>query len=272
MTDLALAPDRTPLLRTRPLAFHEFSYWMTHYRRTWRRSAILSFVNPLMFFIGIGIGLGRLVDAGHPASLHGASYLAFLAPGLLAATAMQTAAMESSQPAFTSLHVNRNYRAASLTPLEPGDILAGHTLFIVFRLVTNAAAFAIVMLCFGVATTPLLVVTLPVAVLTGLALSLPLMALGVFVRDRESLVVLGRLLFMPMYLFSGTYVAVGQLPQVLHPLIYALPLWHGVELCRALTLGTLTTGAVVLHLGYLLFLCVGGAVLARWAYQRALRD
>ena len=127
-------------------------------------------------------------------------------------------------------------------------------------------------LAFGVTASPLLAVTLPVAVLTGLALSLPLMAFGVFVRDRETLAVVGRFLFMPMYLFSGTYVAVGQLPSVLHPLIYALPLWHGVELCRALTLGTLTTGAVVLHLGYLLVLCIGGAVLARVAYQRALRD
>jgi lipooligosaccharide transport system permease protein len=257
---------------TKPLAFHEFSYWMMHYRRTWRRSAILSFANPVMFFIGIGIGLGHLIDTGQASSLHGVKYLAFLAPGLLAATAMQTAAIESGNPAFMSLHTNRNYRAAALTPLEPGDILAGHALFITFRLALNAAAFAIAMLCFGVTASPLLAITLPVAILTGLALSLPLMAFGVYVRERETLAVVARFLFMPMYLFSGTYVAVGQLPRILHPLIYALPLWHGVELCRALTLGTLTTGAVVLHLGYLLTLCIGGAILARMAYRRALRD
>jgi Nod factor-specific ABC transporter NodJ protein len=256
----------------RPLALRELSFWTMHYRRTWRSTVVISIANPLLFFTGIGIGLGRLIDRSPSADLHGATYLAFLAPGLLAASAMQTASLESATQSHMSLHARRNYRAAAYTPLDPGDILAGHLLFIAFRIAASSAAVLLVMLCFGAAESPLALLSLPAALLTGLAFATPLMALGVSVRSRETFFTIYRFVIMPLYLFSGTFVAVSQLPAVIRPLVYPLPLWHGVEVCRALALGPVDWLPLGLHVGYLAALFLGGLWLARVAYRRQLHD
>lgn len=267
------APATTAPPPNRPWpALSEFSYWMLHYRRTWRRSIVMSVVNPLLFFVGIGIGLGRLIDRAGGAPVHGASYLAFLAPGLLAAAAMQTAAIESVMPVYQSLRTQRNYRAAAVTPLAPADILNGHLLFVAFRVATSCAAFFLVLVCSGLATSFWVLLALPAAVLTGLAFAAPFMALGALVSGQGTVGGIYRFLVMPLYLFSGTYVAVSQLPAVVRPLGYGLPLWHGVQLCRGLAFGTLGGAAALAHVVYLVTVIVLGYIAARWAYQRQLHD
>jgi lipooligosaccharide transport system permease protein len=265
------ALSTSPARAVRP-AISEFSYWMTHYRRTWRSSIVISILNPLLFFLGIGVGLGRLIDRNAAASLGHVSYLAFLAPGLLAAMAMQTGTIESVMTSYLALRTTGSYRVAALTTLSPTDILTGHLLFVTFRIATSSAAFLAVLLAAGLATSPLALLALPVAVLTGLAFAIPFMALGVSVRQEESVRGVYRFLVMPLYLFSGTYVAVSQLPAAIRPLAYALPLWHGVELCRGFTLGTLTPAGALLHTGYLCAVAGLGLAVARAAYRRQLHD
>jgi lipooligosaccharide transport system permease protein len=263
-------PDR-PARALSP-ALSEFAYWMTYYRRTWRGTIVLSVLNPLLFFIGIGVGLGRLIDRNPAAPLHHVSYLAFLAPGLLAAMAMQTGTIESVMSVYLSLRTRGNYRVAALTTLSPADILNGHLLFVLFRIATSSAAFLVVLLCARLAASPLVVLALPAAVLTGLAFAIPFMALGVSVTNEETVRGVYRFVIMPLYLFSGTYVAVNQLPAVIRPVAYALPLWHGVQLCRGLSLGTLSPGGALLHTGYLCAVCAVGLITARAMYRRHLHD
>ncbi|MDT4891484.1 MAG: lipooligosaccharide transport system permease protein, partial [Pseudonocardiales bacterium] len=74
--------------------WNAFRYWFTQYRRTWRGTIVISVANPLLFLLGVGVGLGQLVDRHAPSALAGVSYTAFLAPGLLAASAMQTGFIE----------------------------------------------------------------------------------------------------------------------------------------------------------------------------------
>ena len=253
-------------------ALSEFAYWMTYYRRTWRGTVVISVLNPLLFFIGIGVGLGRLIDHNSASSLHGVSYLAFLAPGLLAAMAMQTGTIESVMSVYQSIRTRGNYRVAALTTLSPTDILNGHLLFVLFRMASSSAAFLVVLLAAGLAASPLVIFALPAAVLTGLAFAIPFMALGVSVSSEETVRGVYRFVIMPLYLFSGTYVAVSQLPAVIRPAAYALPLWHGVQLCRGLTLGTLTVGGALLHTGYLCAVCAAGLLTARAMYRRHLHD
>jgi Nod factor-specific ABC transporter NodJ protein len=269
-TTAAADPDR-PARALSP-ALSEFAYWMTYYRRTWRGTVVLSVLNPLLFFIGIGVGLGRLIDHNPAAPLHHVSYLAFLAPGLLAAMAMQTGTIESVMSVYQSLRTRGNYRVAALTTLSPADILNGHLLFVLFRIASSSAAFLVVLLCAQLAASPLVVLALPAAVLTGLAFAIPFMALGVSVTNEETVRGVYRFLIMPLYLFSGTYVAVSQLPAVIRPVAYALPLWHGVQLCRGLSLGTLSPGAALLHTGYLCAVCAAGLITARAMYRRHLHD
>ena len=127
-----------------------FRYWMTRYRRTWRGTIVISVANPLLFLLGIGAGLGNLVDTHAPSQLGGVSYIAFFAPGLLAASSMQTGFIEGAGRVAMAAGWNGSYRTATTTPLEPGEIMGGHLLFIAFRVFTSARAFVVVMAAFGV--------------------------------------------------------------------------------------------------------------------------
>ena len=133
-------------LAARVPALRAFGYWMRRYRRTWRGSVVISVVNPLLFLLAMGAGLGRLVDANQSAQLAGTPYLDFLAPGLLAASAMQNAFVEAAYPVFRATRGQGAYPAAAATPLRPGDILAGHLLFVAFRVLTSGVLFGI---CFA---------------------------------------------------------------------------------------------------------------------------
>ncbi|MGH9219321.1 MAG: ABC transporter permease, partial [Vicinamibacterales bacterium] len=91
------------------------------YRRVWRGSIFSSFVQPTLFLLAMGLGLGAMVDAGGPALPDGASYAEFLAPGLLAAAAMQAAAFESTYPVLGKMMWFRNYEAIAATPMRVSD-------------------------------------------------------------------------------------------------------------------------------------------------------
>src|ERR1700728_2947686 len=148
-------------------AVREFRYWLTNYRRTWRGSIYTSALSPVLYLGAMGLGLGKLVDAHGTARLGGVSYLAFLAPGLLAAAAMETGIGESTYPVLGSVKWRRTYFAATASPLRPSDLFHGHLLFTAMRLVMNCAVFLAVMAAFGAVKSPWVLAALPVAVLTG---------------------------------------------------------------------------------------------------------
>ena len=122
------------------LAVREFRFWLTDYRRTWRGSIYSSVLNPLLYLGAMGLGLGKLVNQHGTAHLGGVSYLMFLAPGLLAAQAMQTGIGECTFPVLGSVKWNRTYQAAAASPLRPDDIFRGHQLFVAMRLVMNSGS------------------------------------------------------------------------------------------------------------------------------------
>jgi lipooligosaccharide transport system permease protein len=250
--------------------WREFTYWLLQYKRTWRGTIVISVANPLLFLLGIGAGLGHLVDRHAPAQIAGVSYLAFFAPGMLAAAAMQTGFIESAGRVAMAAGFDGSYRAATTTPLTPAQIMAGHLLFIAFRLATSAAAFVVVMLAFRVTHGWWTLGALAGALLTGLAFGAPAAAWAVGLRQTRHINSVFRFVIMPMYLFSGTFFAVDQLPAWLRPLAWASPLWHGVDLCRRLSLGTLTWPLTLLHVAYLSALVAAGVALARRSYHRHL--
>jgi lipooligosaccharide transport system permease protein len=255
---------------TGSLAVRQLRFWLTDYRRTWRGSIYSSVLSPVLFLGAIGLGLGALVNEHSKARLGGVSYLDFLAPGLLAATAMQTAVGECTYPVFGSVKWNRTYQAAAASPLRPADIFHGHALFCTLRLVMNCAIFLAVAAAFGAIRSPGALLALPVAVLTGLAFATPIEAWAVTRTRDSSFAIIYRFGMIPMFLFSGTFFPVSQLPSWLRPVAYLTPLWHGVVLCRALTLGVTTAGAALGHIGYLAALASAGIVAGNRAYRRRL--
>jgi ABC-type polysaccharide/polyol phosphate export permease len=250
--------------------WREFSYWMRQYRRTWRGTIVISVANPLLFLLGVGVGLGHLVDRHAPAQIAGVRYLAFFAPGMLAAAAMQTGFLESSGRVAMAAGVNGSYRAATTTPLRPDQIMGGHLLFITWRIASSSAAFVAVMLAFGVTHGWWALGVLAGALLTGLAFAAPAAAWAVALRQTRHIDTVFRFVIMPMYLFSGTFFAIGQLPHRLRGLAYLLPLYHGAQLCRTLSLGTATPAGTALHAGVLLAMTAAGIAIARVTYRRRL--
>ena len=251
-------------------AVREFRYWLTNYRRTWRGSIYTSFLSPVLYLGAMGLGLGKLVDAHGTARLGGVSYLAFLAPGLLAAAAMQSGIEESTYPVLGSVKWRRTYYAAAASPLRPADIFHGHLLFTIMRLAMNSAIFLVVMAAFGAITSPWVLAAVPVAVLTGLAFAAPIEAWAITVSKDTSFALVFRFGMIPLFLFSGTFFPVTQLPVWIRPLAYATPLWHGVALCRSLSLGTATLGGALVHVGYLAALAAVSIVVWNRTYRRRL--
>jgi lipooligosaccharide transport system permease protein len=252
------------------LAVRQFRFWFTDFRRTWRGTIYTSLLNPVLFLGSIGVGLGTLVNRHGTGHLGGVSYLAFLAPGLLAAAAMQTAVGETTYPVLGSVKWNKTYQAAVATPLRPADVFHGHMLFVAMRLTMNCAVFLAVLAAFGAALSPWAVAALPVAVLTGLAFATPVEAWAITRNKDAAFSMVFRFGLIPLFLFSGTFFPVTQLPAWIRPVAYATPLWHGVSLCRALTLGTATLPAALGHIAYLAALAVVGIVVGDRTYRRRL--
>lgn len=254
-----------------PRPVRAFEYWAYQYRRTWRGSMVASFLNPVLFLLAMGLGLGSLVDKSHrAASLGGAQYLVFLAPGLLAATAMQMAGAESTYPVMASVKWVRQYFAMLATPLRIIDVLAGHLLYIAARLTLATTVFLGVMAVFGATRSWWALLAVPAAVLTGMAFAAPITAWAVTRQSDGAFVPLFRFVLIPMFLFSGTFFPISQLPSAIRPVAYITPLWHGVALCRTLALGQLGAAGIATHVAVLTGLVVAGVAAGSVTYRRRL--
>jgi lipooligosaccharide transport system permease protein len=242
------------------------------YRRTWRGSLFNSFLSPVLFLLAMGVGLGSYVDKGGGAALGQISYLAFLAPGLLAATVMQTAAFEATFPIMGGFVWTRRYHAMHATPLQPRDIALGQLAWTATRITLVGAIFVLVMIPFGAVHSPLVILAIPAATLTGLAFATPIAAYAATQKTMNTFNYIFRFGITPLFLFSGTFFPVEQLPAFLQPLAWATPLYHGVALSRSLALGTVGADpvAAVVHVGVLLAFIVGGLVAALVAFDRRL--
>jgi lipooligosaccharide transport system permease protein len=269
MTDLARAAPRPAVAVLSPGARSFCAHRLTAYRHFWRSSLISSVLEPALFLAAMGLTLGVLVDRGRGLP-GGVSYLSFLAPGLLAAAAMQTGTGESTYPVLGAIKWDRTYEAVLATPLRVGDLLAGHLLYVSFRIATSATLFLVVLVLFGGAAGPLVLLAVPAALLTGLAFAAPVTALAGRMDSDTGFAALQRFLIVPMFLFSGTFFPVSQLPGFFAGLAQVTPLWHGVALSRGLALGTLGPGAALVHVGYLAAWVVAGTALAARTFRRRL--
>jgi lipooligosaccharide transport system permease protein len=245
------------------------------YRRTWRGSVWTSVLGPLFYLGAMGYGLGSLVDKNGTAALGGVPYVVFVAPAVLCVQAMNTGLSNSLYPVFGAMRWNAVYLAARATMLRPADIFRGHLLFNCLRIALNSACFIVFMAAFGLIKSPWAALLLPASLLTGLAFATPTAAWAITLKHETSLNYPIRFGAIPLMLFSGTFFPVTQLPGWIRPVAYATPLWHGVALCRALSVGTVfaSTGAAesaAIHVGYLVALTFFGMWLAGRNYRRRL--
>jgi lipooligosaccharide transport system permease protein len=241
-------------------------YHLIGYRRTWRGSVLSSFVLPLLTMLGFGVGVGTYVTGG----VQGVPYLDWIVPGLIASTAMQVAMGDSTWPVLSNFEWGRVYYAQASAPLRVADILDGHLAFVVFRTITSSGAFLLIASAFGTLHSWWALATLPIATLVGLAVATPTFAYASSVRSDSYLAILFRVGLIPMSLFSGVFFPIGSLPEPLRWIAYALPLWHGVDLSRAATLGRAPDWSATGHVLYLAAWVVVGWVLAYRRFARRL--
>jgi lipooligosaccharide transport system permease protein len=253
-----------------------FEHRFLSYKRTFRASIFSSFLTPLLFLTAMGVGLGTYVDSGTTDALGGVPYIAFLAPGLLVATAMQAGSFESTFPIMGGLVWARTFHAMFATPLTSADIALGNLLWIAARLLMISTIFTVVIVLFGAALSPLVVFAIPVAVLTGLAFAAPIAAFSATQRTPDRFAAIFRFLITPLFIFSGTFFPLEGLPPVLRPLAWLTPLYHGGVLARGLSLGTIGTNPTperaVVHLAILIgFVLVGTYLAVRTVNARLVR-
>ena len=247
---------------------HVLEHRAVQYRRTFRSSVFSSFLSPVLFLTAMGLGLGGYVDRSGGTALGGLTYLQFLAPGLLAATVMQAAAFEATFPIIGGLNWQRTFHAMYATPLSPRDIALGNLLWMAIRLGMIATVFTVVIIAFGAAHSPLVVLGIPVAVLTGMAFGAPIAAYSATQRTPNKFNVIFRFGITPLFLFSGTFFPIESLPGFLQPVAWLSPLWHGVDLTRGLVLGTLGQNPVAM-LAHVIVLTTIVAV-STWAAVRTI--
>ncbi len=241
------------------------------YRRTWRGSLFNSFLSPTLFLLAMGVGLGSYVDKGGGGTL-GVPYLAFLAPGLLAATVMQTASFEATFPIIAGFVWTKRYHAMHATPLQPREIALGQLGWTATRITLVGAIFVLVMIPFGAVHSPLVVLAIPAATLTGLAFAGPIAAYAATQKTMTRFNYIFRFGITPLFLFSGTFFPIDRLPGFLQPIAWLTPLYHGVALSRSLALGTIGSDPVagLIHLGVLVAFIVGGLIACLVQFERRL--
>jgi lipooligosaccharide transport system permease protein len=234
-------------------------YHWAFYLKTWRGSVISTFLFPIMYLASMGLGVGHLVskDTG---LIDGHTYLQYVAPGLLAISAMQISAGESMWPVLASVKWVRTYHAAVATPLDPEDVVKGKLGFLASRIFLTCAVYAAVIAAFGAVTSPWAILLPFLGALIGLAFGAPLMAFATRTETDTAFTQIYRFLIVPMFLFSATFYPATEYPASIRWIVQVMPLYHGVALARSLAFGQGFGWSSLVHVAVLVVLAFVGYV------------
>ena len=218
------------------------------------------FFEPVFYLLAMGLGLGGLVGTVQGPGGHTLSYAAYIAPALLATSAMNGAVYDSTMNVFFKLRFAKLYQAMLQTSLGALDVAAGEIAMALFRGLLYACAFMVVMLIMGLVTSWWAVLMVPAALLVALGFAGIGMAATSYMKTYQHLDIVGFML-MPMFLFSSTLYPISVFPVGVQWFIKAMPLWHGVEMMRQLSVGALSL-ATAGHLLYFVVMSAAGVAIA----------
>ena len=216
---------------------------ITSFRHGWI-ALVTGFAEPVFYLFSLGIGIGALVQTVTTDSGAEVSYPQFVAPALLAASAMNGAVMDSTFNVFFKLKYAKLYDSMLATPIRPTDVARGEITWALLRGAVYSAAFIVVMLCMGLVQSWWMVLAWPATVLIGFGFAGAGMALTTYMRTWQDFEYI-ELAITPMFLFSGTFFPLSTYPEALQLIVQCTPLYQCVVLCRELTLGTPSWDAVI---------------------------
>ena len=249
-----------PPLRGRAMLLVERNVMV--YRHDWL-VLVSGFFEPLFYLLSIGVGISQLVG-GFEVDGRTVSYTAFIAPAMLASSAMNGAIADTTYNLFFKLKYAKLYDAVLATPMRPFDVAAGEIIWALIRGGLYAGAFVVTMLVMGLIASWWALLALPAAVLVGFAFAAVGMAGTTYMRTWQDFEFVS-LAILPMFLLSATFFPLSAYPPVGQLLVQLTPLYHGVVLVRALTLGSVSWDLLV-SVAYLVLM----AALGLWSASRRI--
>ena len=229
--------------------------------------------NPMLYLISVGIGIGSLVDQNlGEDGVGGVSYLTFLAPALLATTAIQSAMDEVVFPSLDGFKWQKSYFAMNATPITPRQIASGVFLAAMVRTVFAVTCYWILLYLFGALESDRAWLAIVTAILAGAGFGALMLGLISFIDNEDLfLTVVNRMIIMPMFLFSGTFYPLSNMPIFLQPIGWISPIWHATELGRFLTYDySISSVMVMVHIVVMLVLLITGLLWAFKNFERRL--
>jgi lipooligosaccharide transport system permease protein len=217
------------------------------------------FFEPVLFLISMGVGLGAIVGPVQGPGGGEISYAAYIAPALLAVSAMNGAVYDSTWNVFFKMNFAKLYQGMLYTSLGPLDVALGEIFLALLRGLLYAMGFTAVMGVMGLITTPWALLMIPASVLIAFGFASIGMGITSFLKTFQQMDWIN-FIMLPMFLFSATFYPLSVYPQAIQWLIQAMPLWHGVELLRQMSVGTFTA-ATPIHIGYYLVMTALGMLL-----------
>jgi lipooligosaccharide transport system permease protein len=233
----------------------------------------LAIANPVLYLVSIGLGVGAYIDENTGGmGVDGVSYITFLAPALLATAAIQGAIDESVYPTLEGFKWNKIFFSMNSTPLSGNHIAMGVFLNSLIRVIFTAVIYWFVMLAFGVLESPRAWLAIFTAVMAGAAFGALMQALaGMLENEDIFFTVLQRFVIMPLFLFSGTFYPLTNMPIFLQWIGWISPLWHATELGRWLTYGhEISSLMLYVHFIFLNSLLLLGVIASRRIFTRRL--
>jgi lipooligosaccharide transport system permease protein len=236
------------------------------YRHTWLVLAS-GFFEPLFYLLSVGVGIGALVGTVRFAG-HAVGFTSFIAPALLATSAMNGAIFDSTFNIFFRLKYDKLYDAVLATPMGPGDIALGEVSWALIRGGLYACAFIVIMLAMGLVHSVWAVFAIPVALLIGFAFAGAGMAATTFIRSWQDFEYV-TLATLPMFLFSATFYPIGVYPRPIQLVVDCTPLYQGIALLRGLNFGVVGP-SLLWHVLYLAVMGTAGLAIAGRRISRLL--
>ncbi len=232
-------------------AIKVFSRNLVVFKKNWATTILFNIVEPLLYLAALGAGLGIIV-----ADIEGMSYIQFIAPGIVAMSAMWSAAAECSYDSFVRMHFQKIYHAIVATPVSLEEVVVGELLYGTFKSLLSGTVIMAVIAALGLVLSPWALLVPIVLILNGLVFSQIAMIWTGLVPKIDSFAYFFTLVVTPIFLFSGVFFPLDVMPELVRQLAWLLPLYHVVVLTRSLTIGLVSFELIYHALWLVVFILI----------------
>ncbi|WP_243113636.1 ABC transporter permease [Desulfofundulus salinus] len=224
---------------TSPLVWQVLRRHLIVFSRNWKTNLSFNFFEPLLYIAALGLGLGAYVKP-----MEGLPYLHYLAPGLVASSAMFATSYECTYGTFVRMEYQKTFHAMVATPVSIDDVIVAEILYGTFKSVLYGSVILVVILALGLVASPWALLVPPVLAVAGLLFAVLSMIWTGLVPNMENFNYFFSLIMTPLFLFSGVFFPLSGLPRIIQTLAWASPLYHVVNLARGLVLGQVHSGLI----------------------------